>query len=146
MDSAETRELVTAILEEGARTGALASVIREHLGQSVMFHLPNGEVGDAALFEVFMEETAGSLPDVTVTLDHVLIDGDRALLQFTQEGTHTRRFRGFEPTGQRFTIPVCWIVRFEGRRIVELWYYASIYEALVPAYLERQSQTFEAGG
>lgn len=146
MKSEETREVVAAILAEARRTGDLPGAFQARFAPDMVLHLPNGEQGDFALFQAFMKETAGSLPDVTLTAEHSMVDGDRAAFQFMLEGTHVGTFRGFEPTGRRFALPVCWMVRFAEGRVVELWYYASIYDFLIPAYLGQPAGRYEASG
>jgi len=133
MDTDATRAAVEAILAEAAQTSDLASALRARLDPAVRFHLPNGDQGGLALFEAFLRETFGSFPDVAVTLDALAVEGVRAFVQFTLEGSHTGEFRGFTATGGRFTLPTAWVLSFERGRIVEMWYYASIYEALAPA-------------
>lgn len=146
MKSEETREVVAAILAEARRTGDLPGAFQARFASDMVLHLPNGEQGDAALFQAFMEETAASLPDVTLTAEHSMVDGDRAVFQFMLEGAHMGPLRGFEPTGRRFALPVCWTIRFAEGHVVELWYYASIYDFLIPAYLDQQAGRSEASG
>lgn len=133
MDTDATRVAVEAILAEAAQTSDLASALRARLDPAVRFHLPNGDEGGLALFEAFLRETFGSFPDVVVTLDAFAVEGARAFVQFTLEGSHTGAFRGFSATGRRFALPTAWVLQFDRGCIVEMWYYASIYDALEPA-------------
>lgn len=133
MDTDATRAAVEAMLAEAAQTGDLASALRARLDPAVRFHLPNGEAGGLALFEAFLRETFDAFPDVMATLEASAVEGARACVQITLEGGHTGAFRGFPATGQRFTLPAAWVLQFGDARIVAMWYYASIYEALAPA-------------
>lgn len=135
MGSQETRALAERILAEGARTGDLTSAFMAHLDPHVTFHLPNGEVGDIAFYTAFMRESYNAFPDITLALDSSIVDEDRVLLQFTLEGSHQGVYRGFEPTGEHFSIPVCWILQVADDLVVEAWYYAGAYDHLVPAHL-----------
>jgi len=137
MGSQETRALSDSLLEEAARTGDLERAVRGRVTPDAVLHLPNGESGDMAFLAAFLHESAIAFPDVTLTLDHSIIDGDRAIFQFTLEGSHLGTYRGFEPTGERFSTPVCWSLRVQNDRIVELWYYASVYDFLVPGHQRR---------
>lgn len=135
MGSQETRARSERILAEGARTGDLTSAFTAHLAPDVTFHLPNGEVGGAAFYAAFIRESYDAFPDITLTLDSSIVDGDRVLYQFTLDGSHQGVYRGFEPTGEHFSIPVCWILQVADGLVVEAWYYAGAYDHLVPAHL-----------
>lgn len=141
MGSQETRALSDTLLEEAARTGDLESTIRQRVTPDAVLHMPNGETGNIEFLAAFLQESATAFPDVTLSLDHSMVDGDRAIFQFTLEGTHLGTYRGFEPTGERFSTPVCWTLRFDGGRIAELWYYASVYDFLVPGDQRRRAES-----
>ncbi len=79
MGSQETRALSERMLAQAAHTGELASVFLAHLAPTVILHLPNGEVGDAALYAEFMRESYDAFPDITVALEFSIVDGDRLL-------------------------------------------------------------------
>jgi steroid delta-isomerase-like uncharacterized protein len=59
--------------------------------------------------------------DLSVTLNDVIAEGDRVAVRATWRGTHTGRYCGIAPTGERFEFTgiVFWRVR-EGR-IAERW-------------------------
>ena len=60
-----------------------------------------------------------------------MVDGDRAAVQFTMEGTHTGPLRGFTPTRNIVRLPICTVLRVEAGLIAEIWYYANLYVPLV---------------
>jgi steroid delta-isomerase-like uncharacterized protein len=47
-----------------------------------------------------------AFPDLKVTLDDVIIDGDRIVEVFTFAGTDTGGFMGVPPTGKPFRVPM----------------------------------------
>ncbi len=51
-----------------------------------------------ALFDAF--------PDLTLTLDSLLIDGDKVAVSYVMSGTHTSGFMGLAPSGKPFRVPV----------------------------------------
>ena len=59
--------------------------------------------------------------DLRVTLDDMIVEGDRVAVRATWRGVHVGPFRGFAPTGQRvvFSGIVFWRVR-DGR-VAERW-------------------------
>lgn len=62
-----------------------------------------------------------AFPDIALTVDDVLIDGDRIAFRSTLRGTHLGPFRGFEPTGRPVTVSLVDIVRVENDQFVEQW-------------------------
>lgn len=67
----------------------------------------------ATLFRAF--------PDLHVTNDDLLEDGDKVVARQTVTGTNTGEFMGMAPTGRFVTYDEIFILRFAGGRVVELW-------------------------
>ena len=56
--------------------------------------------------------------DLTVTVDHIIIDGDNVAKVLTLEGTHIGDFLGLPPTGKRFSMPAVFFYQLENGKIV----------------------------
>ena len=56
--------------------------------------------------------------DLTMTVDHLVIDGDKVVTVHTVEGTHMQELLGISPTGKRFTMSVAMIHQLKNRKIV----------------------------
>lgn len=136
MPTEETRAVVAGFLQEAGQTGDLATAVRHHASPSVHLHMANGEEGGIALAQATAQELYTAFPDATLTLEGLIVDGDRAAIQFRLSGTHTGPFRGFAPTGRPIDVPACFAVRIEGGLIVEAWYYVNLYAPLVATYAE----------
>jgi len=63
-----------------------------------------------AIFDAFL--------DLTMSIDDVVIDGDRVVTVHTVEGTHMQELLGIEPTGKRFQMSVAFIYELKDRKIV----------------------------
>ena len=63
-----------------------------------------------AVFDAFM--------DLTLTVDDLVIDGDRVITIHSVEGTHMREFLGLEPTGKRFQMSMAIVHRMKDRKII----------------------------
>lgn len=133
MTSEETRATLVRILQATAVTGDLSTAVAQHVASAVVVHMPNGDVGQGEGAAGFLTEGYTAFPDLALTLEGLMVDGDRAAVQFTMEGTHTGELRGFAPTGTSVRLPVCTIVRVEDGLIAEIWYYANLYASLVGA-------------
>lgn len=56
--------------------------------------------------------------DLTMTVDDLIIDGDKVVTVHTVEGTHMQELLGIAPTGKRFQMSVAIIHRLKDRKIV----------------------------
>jgi steroid delta-isomerase-like uncharacterized protein len=63
-----------------------------------------------AIFSAFL--------DLTMTVDSLIIDGNRAVSVLSLEGTHIGEFLGLAPTGKRFTLPAVFFYELENGKIV----------------------------
>lgn len=80
-----------------------------HAEDGVVESLMAGTVrGRAAIGDVYRAWFA-AFPDVTVTIDHLLVDGDRAVVVSTVAGTDRGGFMGLPPSLKPFRVA---IVRF----------------------------------
>jgi predicted ester cyclase len=62
-----------------------------------------------------------AFPDLRVTTEDLIADGDRVALRWKAEGTHLGELMGMAPTGKRVTLTGIDIMRIAGGRIVERW-------------------------
>lgn len=60
-------------------------------------------------------------PDMTVTVDDQVAEGDRVGSRHTSTGTHTEAFMGMPATGKKATITGMTITRIENGKMVEAW-------------------------
>jgi predicted ester cyclase len=62
-----------------------------------------------------------AFPDIQVTVDDQVAEGERVSTRRTWHGTHQGPYRGIAATGKRVTWTQISIVRLVGGRIVEDW-------------------------
>ena len=79
--------------------------------------MPNDREGVKAGLGMFL----GAFPDVKVTSDFMLAEGDKVAMHFTMRATHTGEWLGIPATGKRINMTGIVIVRIAGGRIAELW-------------------------
>ena len=77
--------------------------------------LPEGAEGVRRFFTMFHD----AMPDAEVTIDELIVDGDRAAVATTITGTHTGEILGLPATGRRVEVVGVDIVRVSDGRIVE---------------------------
>jgi predicted ester cyclase len=62
-----------------------------------------------------------AFPDLRITIDDLLAEGDRVVLRYTGRGSHQGEFRGIAPTGKPFTYTGILIWRFVDGQVAEHW-------------------------
>ncbi|MEV5896518.1 ester cyclase [Nonomuraea fuscirosea] len=115
----------------GGDAELIAKAIDELVRPDVLFHapVPMGTTGPQAMKQVW-EVLLRAFPDIRVTVEDVIAEGDKVVSRNTVTGTHLGEFRGMEPTGRSVTYGEIFIARFEGGRIAELWGVVDVFSQL----------------
>ena len=78
---------------------------------------PDGIDGVKAFVTMFRE----AFPDMQVSIEDVMEDGDRVAVRATMTGTHDGELMGVPPSGNRVRLEMIDIVRIEDGRCAEHW-------------------------
>jgi len=83
-------------------------------------------VGDAPVygpagFKVFWRNMRAALPDVQISIEDTVVEGDRVVVRVVLEGTHRGEGLGVSPTGRRVKIAGIVLVQFADGRIIRGW-------------------------
>jgi steroid delta-isomerase-like uncharacterized protein len=62
-----------------------------------------------------------AFPDLHLTIEDMIAEGDKVVIRFTSRGTHQGEFLGIAPTGKRVTVTATGTYRIEGSKIKEGW-------------------------
>ena len=62
-----------------------------------------------------------AFPDLRLTIDDMIAEGDKVVVRWTSYGTHKGELRGIPPTGKETSVTGTTICRFSGGRIAEQW-------------------------
>jgi steroid delta-isomerase-like uncharacterized protein len=62
-----------------------------------------------------------AFPDLQVTVEDMVAEGDKVATRFTLQGTHKGEFRGIAPTGRQVTWTATSIIRLENGKFAEGW-------------------------
>jgi steroid delta-isomerase-like uncharacterized protein len=82
--------------------------------------LPIEATGAELLKEVF-GRLLRAFPDLRVTVEDVIAEGDKVVARNTVTGTHQGEYMGLQATGKSVTYNEVFIARFAGGRIAETW-------------------------
>ncbi len=118
--SEHNRAIVERFLDEVWNKKNIA-IADELLPDEVILH----NFGAVAKGREAWRQTMGAFfkgfPDLTLTVEFTLADGDKVAARWTLTGTHTDDFRGIAATGKAVEIAGVAIGRVDGGRIVEIW-------------------------
>ena len=81
----------------------------------------------AKLIDTFVEtfsEAREGFPDLGITIEDVMAEGDRVAARVTMRGTHRGEFQGIAPTGKRVEVKAMDMFRISNGKIVEHWGHA----------------------
>ena len=102
-------ELISKTIDEVVAPDALIST-----------PLPIEATGAELLKEVF-GRLHRAFPDLHITAEDLIAEGDKVVARNTVTGTHQGEYMGLPPTGRSVTYDEIFIVRFAGGRIAETW-------------------------
>jgi predicted ester cyclase len=91
--------------------------------------LPVEATGAQALKQVWAMLLRG-LPDVHVTVEDLIAEGDKVVSRNSVTGTHQGEYMGLPPTGKSVTYNEIFILRFVNGRVAETWGVADVFSQM----------------
>ena len=85
----------------------------------VSYPIPPEPIRGAEAFKAFLTEFVAGLPDVAVTVDDMIAEGDKVACRWTMRGTHTGPLFGFPATGRPVQISGFTFYRIASGKVVE---------------------------
>lgn len=119
--SEENKALMRRFYEEVFNRGNLG-VLDELCAPNFLDHnpFPGQGPGLQGIKESFAPMRA-AFPDMRLTVEEMLAEGDKVAAHVTVRATHTGEFMGIPPSGKEVTMRVSDIVRFAAGKAVERW-------------------------
>jgi hypothetical protein len=123
MSTKDLKTLERRFLTEWNKGKAAAmTVIDELCAANMVFHHGTGEdIRGLKAFKQYFSGFFDAFPDNHITLDDIVVEGDKAVIRYTVTGTHKGEFMGIHPTNKKVSLPVIEIDRFAGGKVVEGW-------------------------
>lgn len=121
--SDQNKALARRGLEEIWNQGKLA-VIDELVASNATYHDPNvpgGKFTGPEGMKQFVQIYKEAFPDVRITINDQIAEGDKVCTRWTATGTHKGALMGIAPTGKYATVTGVDIDRFQGGKVVESW-------------------------
>lgn len=120
--SLDLRALVRTWIEDGWCRGDGGVVDRLH-APGFVDHDPGGRTPDNAGFKAGIARLYAAFPDLTATVEDLVVDGGAGTVavRWTAAGTHRGAYLGAAPTGRTVRFKGIEILRVRDGRIAERW-------------------------
>jgi steroid delta-isomerase-like uncharacterized protein len=97
-------------------------LIEEVYPPDFVWHEPDQDLRGYEQAKQFVSTFFKALPDINITVEDVIAEGDKAVSRYTIPGTHQGETEEFgPPTGRKMELKGITIHRFEEGKIVEEW-------------------------
>ncbi len=121
MSTEENKALMRRIIEEVFNKKNLA-LADELVDTNFVHHGTGGvELKGPGGFKQFATTMLTAFPDIRLTIEDVIAEGDKVASRVTSRGTHTGNFGDIAPTGKQMAMTGVAITRFAGGKVVEGW-------------------------
>ncbi len=97
-------------------------LIEEFYPPDLVWHAPDQDIRGYEEARQYVSTFFDAFPDINITLEDALAEGDKAVTRYTIRGTHRGETEEFgPPTGRQMEVEGITIHRIEGGKIVEEW-------------------------
>jgi len=118
--SAEGNKAIVRQFVEALNRRDLAAAA-ELLAPDVVIHTPGADVEGRKGWREFVAGFLAAFPDLHLTIEDTIAEGDKAVMRWTERGTHEGQFADTAPTGKVVTLSGMDIYRLAGGKIAEAW-------------------------
>lgn len=118
--SEQNKMIARRVFEEVQSRGDLVLVDELYAGDFVG-HSPIGEANGPEGAKQIVSMLRKAFPDLKVTVEDQVAEGDRVAARWTASGTHKGEFQGIPPTGRQMAITGITIFRIADGKILEAW-------------------------
>jgi steroid delta-isomerase-like uncharacterized protein len=123
MSAQENKELARRWFEEVWNKGNM-DFVDEVVASNLVVHDPSTPEGMSSGVESakqFVEVYRDAFPDIQLTVEDLLAEGDKVVTRWTARGTHQGELMGIPPSGNPVEATGITIDRIEGGKVVETW-------------------------
>ncbi len=118
MSAEENKAVERRVIEELNR-GSL-DIVDQLFAPNYVYHGPVEAKGPEG-FKQFWSMATSAFPDLKMTIDDMIAEGDKVVTLYTLSGTHKSDFMGIPASGNQVKVPVTLIVRFKDGKEEEAW-------------------------
>ena len=125
MSTEENKATIHRVIDELVNKGNLA-IADEVLASNYIYHFPTHDINGPEGFKEFIGMMRTAFPDLHVTVEDLIAEGDTVAARFTMRGTFKGELMGVAPTGRQLTFPEAVFIRFENGKEVEATAYGNM--------------------
>jgi len=118
--SKQSKTLTRRIFEEMQSQGNLA-IADDIFASDFVNHTPFGDMVGPEGAKQFATKLRTAFPDLQVTVEDQIAEGDKVATHWTARGTHQNKFQGIPATGKQMEIRGIVISQIANDKIVEQW-------------------------
>lgn len=118
--SEQNKMVVHRAIEEVYNQGRL-EIVDELVSSDFVARTPSEEHHGPAGIKAYVTALRAAFPDLHMTIDEQVAEGDKVVTRWTARGTHTGTFRGIPPTGRHGRMTGIDIDRIADGKAVECW-------------------------
>jgi steroid delta-isomerase-like uncharacterized protein len=118
--SEQNKTAVRRAIEEVYNQGRL-DVVDELVSSDIVVHSPSEDFHGPGALKHYVASLREAFPDLQMTINDQIADGDRVVTRWVVRGTHLGTFQGIPPTGKRGRMTGIDIDRFVDGKTVECW-------------------------
>jgi steroid delta-isomerase-like uncharacterized protein len=118
--SEQNKAFVRHIIEEVIGRGNFA-LVDEFVAADYVGHSPSPEMNTREGHQQFFAYLRRAFPDLQITIEDQIAEGDKVVTRWTAHGTHRAEFAGVPPTGKRVVMNGIDIDRIANGKLVECW-------------------------
>jgi predicted ester cyclase len=139
----ENKALWRRFVDEVPNQGNV-DALDELVDDNVVFHVPDVIEGREALKD-YIRANLTIMTDISVVIDDLIAEGDRAVGLVTVSGTMIGEYMGHDVDGKQLSVQVAHFLRFSGGRIVEDRHISDSLGVLVQLGFEQIPQPAQTG-
>ncbi|MDP1834926.1 MAG: ester cyclase [Chlamydiales bacterium] len=102
------------------------SAIDDLFDSNVTLHNPFGNYYGTKALHVVVRSWIGGLPDLVLTVQSMIAEGDRVVVQWHIKGTHTGMFQGILGTGKKVSYDGVSVYRIVDDKVLEYWVHLDV--------------------
>jgi len=118
MSVEENKAKLNRLVEEAINKGDL-TVADEVIASDYVYHFPGMDFKGPEGFKQFITIQRTAFPDLHVTVDEMIAEGNKVACRFKISGTMKGEMMGMAPTGKKMNIVEALFIRFENGKNVE---------------------------
>lgn len=122
MDASKAKQIVQRLFSE-VYSGGNINVLDQYISNNVRIHdqaVPNAKPG-LAYYKELETSYARAFPKKTVTIDDLIVEGDKVVVRWTCKGSHEGEYQGTPATHRKFNVTGITVYQFANDRITEIW-------------------------